>query len=69
VNAVTRLSFAPNLLSESAHDVARAKREEIRHDGYDNDVDRDDVGNGYLPLIIVGFAVLGIAASIKYLRA
>jgi hypothetical protein len=29
--------------------MLRAQQEEIHHDGYDNDVDRDDVGNGYLP--------------------
>jgi hypothetical protein len=29
--------------------MLHAQQEEIHHDGYDNDVDRDDVGNGYLP--------------------
>jgi hypothetical protein len=69
VNAVTRLSFAPNLLLE-ARMMLRApnSRKSIMMDMTTMSTGMM-LGMGIYHLIIVAFAVLGITASIKYLRA
>jgi hypothetical protein len=69
VNAVTRLSFAANLLSE-ARTILRApnSRKFIMMDMTTMSTGMM-LGMGIYHLIIVVFALLGIAASIKYLRS
>jgi hypothetical protein len=69
VNAVTRLSFAPNLLSEARMVLrARNRRKLIMMDMTTMSTGMM-LGMGIYHLITVVFALLGIAASIKYLRA
>jgi hypothetical protein len=69
VNAVTRLSFAPNLPPE-AHIVLRAlRRRQFMMMDMTTMSTGMMLGMGIYHLIIVVFALLGIAASIKYLRS
>jgi hypothetical protein len=69
VNAVTRLSFAPNLLSEARKVLRAANRRKFMMMDMTTMSTGMMLGMGVYHLIIVAFAVLGIAASIKYLRS
>jgi hypothetical protein len=69
VNAVTRLSFSPNSLTEARILLRARNRKQLTMMDMTTVSTGMMLGMGIYHLIIVVFALLGIAASIKYLRS